>query len=63
MALKVTLIRGLAGKPEAHIKAVKSLGLKKRGQSVILQDNPMVRGNIKKAWYLLSVEEVSNEAT
>ncbi len=63
MALKVTLIRGLAGKPEAHIKAVRSLGLKKRGQSVILQDNPMVRGNIKKAWYLLRVEEVSDEAT
>lgn len=63
MALKVTLIRGLAGKPEAHIKAVKSLGLKKRGQSVILPDNPMVRGNIKKAWYLLRVEEVSDETT
>lgn len=61
MALKVTLMRGLAGKPDPHIKAVRSLGLKKRGQFVILPDNPMVRGNIKKAWYLLKVEEVSDE--
>ncbi len=61
--LKVTLVRGLAGKPEAHIKAVRSLGLRKPGQSRILEDNPMVRGNIKKAHYLIKVEEVSDEAT
>ncbi|MFN3976143.1 MAG: 50S ribosomal protein L30 [Aquificaceae bacterium] len=56
--LKVKLVRGLAGKPEPQIKAVKSLGLRKRGQEVILEDNPMVRGNIKKAVHLLEVEEV-----
>ena len=56
--LKVTLVRGLAGKPEEHVIAVKSLGLKKIGQSRILPDNPMVRGNIKKAFYLVKVEEV-----
>jgi ribosomal protein L30/L7E len=27
--LRVRLVRGLAGKPEKHIKAVKSLGLRK----------------------------------
>ncbi len=61
--LKVTLVRGLAGKPESHIKAVKSLGLRKRGQSRILEDNPMVRGNIRKAHYLLKVEEIEDEAS
>lgn len=60
--LKVTLVRGLAGKPEEHIKAVRSLGLRKPGQSRILEDNPMVRGNIRKAHYLIKVEEVSDEA-
>ena len=60
--LKVTLVRGLAGKPESHIKAVKSLGLRKPGQSRMLEDNPMVRGNIRKAHYLVKVEEVGNEA-
>lgn len=47
--LRVKLVRGLAGKPEPQIKAVKSLGLRKTGQEVILEDNPMVRGNIRKA--------------
>ncbi len=61
--LKVTLVRGLAGKPEAHIKAVHSLGLKKPGQSRILEDNPMVRGNIRKAHYLVKVEEIEDEAS
>ncbi len=59
--LKVTLLRGLAGKPEAQVQAVKSLGLKKVGQTRVLQDNPMVRGNIKKAWSLIKVEEVKDE--
>ncbi len=61
--LKVTLVRGLAGKPESHIKAVKSLGLRKPGQSRVLEDNPMVRGNIRKAHYLVKVEEVSDETS
>lgn len=61
--LRVKLVRGLAGKPEAHIKAVRSLGLKKRGHVVLLEDNPMVRGNIRKAHYLLEVEEVKDEAS
>ncbi len=62
-ALKVTLVRGLAGKPEKHIQAVKSLGLRKPGQSRILEDNPMVRGNVRKAHYLIKVEEIGDEAT
>ncbi|MGC8852472.1 MAG: 50S ribosomal protein L30 [Hydrogenobacter sp.] len=56
--IKVTLVRGLAGKPESHIQAVKSLGLRKVGQSRILPDTPVVWGNIKKAFYLLKVEKV-----
>jgi large subunit ribosomal protein L30 len=59
--LKVTLVRGLAGKPRSHRQAVRSLGLRRPGQSRILEDNPMVRGNIRKAHYLLKVEEVSDE--
>jgi large subunit ribosomal protein L30 len=53
--LKVKLVRGLAGKREEHIKAVKALGLRKRGDERILPDNPSVWGNIKKAWYLVGV--------
>jgi large subunit ribosomal protein L30 len=59
--LKVTLVRGLAGKRKEHIKAVHSLGLKKVRQSRILEDNPMVRGNINKVKHLVAVEEVEDE--
>jgi len=60
--LKVTLVRGLAGKRKTHIRAVRSLGLRKPGQFRILEDNPMVRGNIRKVGYLLKVEEINHEA-
>ncbi len=53
--LKVKLLRGLAGESERHKKAVKSLGLKKRGQERILEDNPLVWGNIRKAFHLVGV--------
>ncbi|GEM_PF-309539 len=61
--LKVTLVRGLAGKRKTHVKAVKSLGLRRPHQSRVLEDNPMVRGNIKKAHYLIKVEEITDEAS
>ncbi|NPB07974.1 MAG: 50S ribosomal protein L30 [Aquificae bacterium] len=53
--IKVKLLRGLAGESERHIQAVKSLGLKKRGQERILEDNPLVWGNINKAFHLVGV--------
>jgi len=53
--LKVKLLKGLAGESERHIQAVKSLGLKKRGQERILEDNPLVWGNIRKAFHLVGV--------
>jgi len=53
--IKVKLVRGLAGKREEHIKAVRALGLKKRGDERILADDPRTWGNITKAWYLVGV--------
>ncbi|WP_461831771.1 large ribosomal subunit protein uL30m [Aquifex sp.] len=53
--LKVKLLKGLAGESERHIQAVKSLGLKKRGQERILEENPMVLGNIRKAFHLVGI--------
>ncbi len=53
--IKVKLLRGLAGESEKHIQAVRSLGLKKRGQERILEENPMVLGNIRKAFHLVGI--------
>ncbi|NPA53580.1 MAG: 50S ribosomal protein L30 [Aquificae bacterium] len=58
MKIKVKLVRGLAGKRKDQIKAVKSLGLKKINDEKILEKNPMVLGNIRKAHHLIQVEEI-----
>ncbi len=58
MKIKVRLVRGLAGKRKDQIQAVRSLGLKKINDERILEKNPMVLGNIRKAHYLIQVEEV-----
>jgi len=58
MKLKVKLVRGLAGKKKFQKDAIRSLGLRKINDERILEDNPMVRGNIEKVKHLITVEEV-----
>ena len=55
--LKVTLVKSLIGKLAAHKSSVLGLGLKKVRQTVEVQDNLCIRGMIKKAAFLLKVEE------
>ena len=55
--LKVTLIRGFAGKTDVQKETAKSLGLRKIGQSVIREDNPVYRGMIAKINHMVTVEE------
>tara|TARA_Y100001970_G_C13972710_1_gene719033 strand:- start:27 stop:209 length:183 start_codon:yes stop_codon:yes gene_type:complete len=56
--LKVTQTRSLIGRKKNHRLSVKGLGLKKIGDSKVLEDTPAVRGMINKADYLLNVEEI-----
>lgn len=56
--LKVTLVRSMISAQPNHKLCIKGLGLKRLRQSVIVQDTSCNRGMIKKANYLLSVEEV-----
>ena len=56
--IKVRLVRGLAGKRKDKIQAVKSLGLRKINDERILEKNPMVLGNIRKAHDLIKWEEI-----
>lgn len=55
--LIVTLKRGLAGKRWDQKETVRSLGLRKPGQSVEKPDNPSVRGMIEKVRHLVDVRE------
>ncbi|AKS66513.1 50S ribosomal protein L30 [Staphylococcus schleiferi] len=55
--IQITLTRSVIGRPETQRKTVKALGLNKIHSSVIVEDNPAIRGQINKVSHLVSVEE------
>lgn len=55
--LKVTQLRGLAGKPEQQRLILRGLGLRRPHQTVVVANTPSFRGMIKKVLHLVSVEE------
>ncbi len=61
-AIKVKLVRGLAGCPEAHRNTVRGMGLKKRDSTKILPDTPATLGMIDKVSYLVQWERVNEPA-
>ncbi|MFL5290543.1 MAG: 50S ribosomal protein L30 [Myxococcales bacterium] len=61
MALRIKLVRGLSGHPEDHRATVRGLGLTRVGRVRVLEDNPAVRGMVKKVGYLLEVEETQEQ--
>lgn len=56
--LKVTLKRSTIGASPGQIENVKGLGLRRIGQSRVLENTPSVRGMVKKVMHLLDVEEI-----
>jgi large subunit ribosomal protein L30 len=59
--LKVTLKKGLVGRPEDQRGTVRALGLKRIGHTVLKEDRPEIRGMIFKVKHLVEVEEVSGD--
>lgn len=57
-AIKVKLVRGLAGCPEKHRVIVAGLGLKKRESTKLLPDTPQTLGMIAKVQHLVDWERV-----
>ena len=58
--VRVTLVRGWAGKPRRQQKTLRALGLRRRGDTNELPDVPSVRGQIFKVSHLISVEDVES---
>ncbi|RJP40557.1 MAG: 50S ribosomal protein L30 [Desulfobacteraceae bacterium] len=56
-ALKITLIRSMAGKPEKHRKVLRGMGLNKLNRTVELVDTPSIRGMVDKVSHLVKMEE------
>ncbi len=57
-AIRVKLVRGLAGCPEKHRTIVRGLGLKKHDSTKLLPDTPQTMGMIDKVSYLVTWERV-----
>jgi large subunit ribosomal protein L30 len=56
--LRVTLKKGLVGRPADQRGTVKALGLKRIGHTVEKDDRPEIRGMIFKVKHLVEVEEL-----
>jgi large subunit ribosomal protein L30 len=56
--LKVTQVRGLAGKPRPQRDTLRALGLRRIRHTVVKEDRPEIRGMIARVRHLVDVEEV-----
>ncbi|NWF79472.1 MAG: 50S ribosomal protein L30 [Chloroflexi bacterium] len=61
--LRITYTRSTIGFARDQKETVRSLGLRKLGQSVIKPDNPAIRGMVFKVQHLVTVEELPDEVT
>jgi len=54
--VKITLVKGLAGKTKNKRATLEALGLKRRGGSTVKEINPAIEGMIDKVKELVKVE-------
>ncbi|MBR7553857.1 50S ribosomal protein L30 [Allobacillus sp. GCM10007491] len=55
--LEITLTRSVIGSKQDQRRTVEALGLRKRHQTVVREDTPVVRGMINKVSHLVQVNE------
>ncbi|SDJ70396.1 50S ribosomal protein L30 [Salimicrobium halophilum] len=55
--LEITLTRSVIGRPQDQRDTVKALGLNKIRQTVVVEDNPAMRGMANKISHLVTVKE------
>ncbi len=60
--LRVTWKRSTVDKPRDQKETVRSLGLRRLNQTVVLPDTPAFRGMIHKVRHLVEVSLVTSEA-
>ncbi len=56
--LKVTQIKSKVSEKQDQRDTLRSLGLKRIGQSVVREDNAQNRGYVRKVAHLVKVEEI-----
>ncbi|GAA1552599.1 50S ribosomal protein L30 [Actinomadura kijaniata] len=56
--LKITQIKSVISEKQNQRDTLRTLGLKKIGQSTVREDNQQIRGMIRTVAHLVTVEEV-----
>jgi large subunit ribosomal protein L30 len=59
-SLKVTQLRSVIGGTKAQRDTMRSLGLKRIGDSVVQPDRPEIRGMVNTVSHLVDVEETDS---
>jgi len=59
--VQITWTKSWIGFPETQRKTIKSLGLNKLNSTVIKEDSPQLRGQIKKVQHLVKVVDIDEE--
>jgi large subunit ribosomal protein L30 len=56
--LKITQVKSAIGRKQDHKDTIRALGISRMGQTVYQDDNPVIRGMVRKVRYMLTVAEV-----
>lgn len=56
--LRIKQVRSAIGRKQDHKDTLRALGISRMGQTVYQDDNPVIRGMIRKIGYMLEVSEV-----
>jgi large subunit ribosomal protein L30 len=60
--LQITQVKSGIGSPPDHRGTLRALGLKRMHQTVVHDDNPVIRGMVRKVSYLLEVRPATSKA-
>jgi large subunit ribosomal protein L30 len=57
--LKIRQVRSAINRSGMQKKTIRALGIRRLNQTVVHDDNPCIRGMVKKVEHLVEVEEVN----
>ncbi len=57
-SLRVTQVKSTISHIERNRATIRALGLKRIGDTVVVPDNPAIRGMVRQVRFLVSVEEL-----
>jgi len=55
--LKLTKVKSTIKKPAKQKRTMEALGLRRMGQSTVIEDTPQMRGMVDRVRHLVSIEE------